>query len=1057
MAASEEQERIIQQVIDSLVGLSDAAKEHVLAQNGLIKSFEDGVVKYKKLDQSIEEHVLAQRGLVKTIKDGEDVYETLNENNKSRIKSEQEINAQLLITVGAAKLAIAAAERNEAIKKKLFDDTIRSLGGYIDASNKFVNTTIKLDVAQQQQIKGIEKQIEKQRELNAALVSPGKSFQDAASKTKSLGDIAQQGKAKLNQLAEGSKLASIGVAALEATVLTAAAAITGLYAGAEAMTKSIYSGERGQKVAAKGITATTAEFTKLTESLGGMLIGIGSATIALAILTAPFTGGLSLLAVAGGAAAIGLGGMAQAAGKVAKTLAELNEAAAEQNDKLFEGFNALAQSSMIGARGMTGLMDDLHAMGFVVKDFEKFKKVIDANAKSMTIFGATAEQGVTSFLKTAGDLIKSDLGRTLQLMGITAEDQADHTAKYMAQQANFYALQGKGVKELSSGTAKYIEELDRIAVLTGATRKEQEAARAKINSMSELQAAIDQAQESGDKGEVERLEKAMVTASTFMARGMTDMGTAVAQFAASGGAAVNELTGKFINQSPGLAEHINRGTGTELERQHMGVQESMASRRMMNTNIRFGGIKAASGVLVGADDTQQTSQRNAYMNKGNFDVEAKKAEAAALAKGEKFDPIKFAEEFSKRVATDPRTVKQVDLVRKQQLEYAIDMDNIVADFGDAVDINSLAAKAFEDAVKLFDRAANPEKWKKIDEEKAAAEKAAVIASFDGSDNSEHDETGIPTNKFRNVGDQGVAGFSSSQLLGRAGSKAKAQGAAANLGPDSTRLQTGNGVEKSPTPKSSESTSSGEEKKPVSTRTSRYRRGVADRELDRKDGPSKDGKSQSDLEKMGLRIKEGDVQAENSPVSDKLIELAQKIQGEIPGFRVFTGFNDLHHQKKKPRSEHTQGLALDFGLDKKPSEKEGEDMVRLLKTMGANYARDEYNFPSSGATGGHMHAQISAAMGGIASGPTSGYPATLHGSEMITPLEPNSILEKLAKTAASSPTTESASSVTIDQTMRDMASMHSEMMSMFENKLDDMIGKLGTSNDLQDQLLKYSRV
>lgn len=100
--------------------------------------------------------------------------------------------------------------------------------------------------------------------------------------------------------------------------------------------------------------------------------------------------------------------------------------------------------------------------------------------------------------------------------------------------------------------------------------------------------------------------------------------------------------------------------------------------------------------------------------------------------------------------------------------------------------------------------------------------------------------------------------------------------------------------------------------------------------------------------------------------------------------------------------------------------------------------------------------ISAAEGGIASGPRSGYPATLHGTEVITPLEPNSILEKLAKTAATDDVTKPANNINLENAMREMTAMHREMMAMFESKLDDMIAELETSNSTQDQLLKHSR-
>lgn len=125
------------------------------------------------------------------------------------------------------------------------------------------------------------------------------------------------------------------------------------------------------------------------------------------------------------------------------------------------------------------------------------------------------------------------------------------------------------------------------------------------------------------------------------------------------------------------------------------------------------------------------------------------------------------------------------------------------------------------------------------------------------------------------------------------------------------------------------------------------------------------KSQSDLERLGLRMKKGDVQAESAKISPKLIELARTIQSSLPNFGMFTGFNDQFHNEKFPASTHTKGIALDFTLTKAPSKEDGEKIASWLKSMGASFVQDEYNFPSAGATGGHFHAQVPAfAEGGV---------------------------------------------------------------------------------------------
>ena len=146
-------------------------------------------------------------------------------------------------------------------------------------------------------------------------------------------------------------------------------------------------------------------------------------------------------------------------------------------------------------------------------------------------------------------------------------------------------------------------------------------------------------------------------------------------------------------------------------------------------------------------------------------------------------------------------------------------------------------------------------------------------------------------------------------------------------------------------------------------------------------------NQKDLAAMGLKIKAGDVQAENGELNPMIIDMAKRVQGEIPGFAYFSGFNDKFHQEKAGTSEHAKGRAMDFALAQKPSKEEGQQIVDMLKKMGATLAIDEYNNPSAKATAGHIHAQISAASGAILSGPMGGYTPnlTMHGTEAIVPI------------------------------------------------------------------------
>lgn len=108
--------------------------------------------------------------------------------------------------------------------------------------------------------------------------------------------------------------------------------------------------------------------------------------------------------------------------------------------------------------------------------------------------------------------------------------------------------------------------------------------------------------------------------------------------------------------------------------------------------------------------------------------------------------------------------------------------------------------------------------------------------------------------------------------------------------------------------------------------------------------------------------------------------------------------------------------------------------------------------------------LQAKKGGIVSGPESGFPAVLHGQELISPLTPNSILEKLAQTPAQSvksinealtSTFNSTMGSAPDKSLQDLSRINYDMMNMLSEKLDNMIDKLGDSNNIQEKILRQT--
>jgi flagellum-specific peptidoglycan hydrolase FlgJ len=226
-------------------------------------------------------------------------------------------------------------------------------------------------------------------------------------------------------------------------------------------------------------------------------------------------------------------------------------------------------------------------------------------------------------------------------------------------------------------------------------------------------------------------------------------------------------------------------------------------------------------------------------------------------------------------------------------------------------------------------------------------------------------------------------------------------------------------------------------------------------------------SASMLTDAGLKIKKGDVQADGAELDPRLIEIAKEIQAQVPNFMQFTGFNDQFHQENAPGSLHAKGRAFDFVLAKKPTKEEGARIVSLMKSLGIDYAQDEYNNPSAKATAGHFHGQIKdrqAYDGGIFDGPKAGFNVELHGREAVVPLpNPESVItvddgvkKDPLSTVMSGTNPQMANLANIQLPgMDQLAGITEAMMKMMEDKFDDMIDKLESSNTIQEKIYRNS--
>jgi len=967
---------------------------------------------------------------------------TKDENGKLKTLADQrnEVEAQYAAQV---KKSLGEEAGNAKLRGDLIAKELGELAKLVDANGKLNDTAIRLRAEQTSSAELLKKQIQLQLELQKLDVdsqnlkkkevqelikkeadnkrqadkqkkslddftkmieSPGSAFNDLAKKNQSLGDITNNAKDGLLKMHEGSLLATTGIMAVTATFSALGSVATGLVSGFMAMNNAIWDGERGQKVAAKGVTALADEYDKAAKTFGGMIVQVGAATVAFGLLGGP----IGLVGMALGGLAVLLGTLVKSSGDAAKELAKLNERAAQLNDDLFAGFQELGRASMTGARGMDELKDNLHAANMTVKDFEKFKGILQSAGKDMKMFGITAAEGVKTFAETTGSLVKSSLGRTFELMGISQAEQAAHAERYMAQQTRFGLMQGKTVSDLAKGAGKYIEELDKLATLTGATRQEQEEARNAVMAIEELRAAMIDAERQGDTARLEELKRAADMAEQLQAAGLSRQATGTAQYFAAGNAITSQESAEAAQTLAGTFEKIQKNLGTAAERT-VG-----AAKEVYEQAGKYASVRKIGGTTEGlyGDSYGKTADFYKRVSPEAIAAEREKAEKA----GKKFDLDAFL--LEQRKATDKKTTEQIDLTREQQ-QYAIKLDNVADEFGKATNINKKAADAFKAAVDTFEKILNGEKGKTATgpsevakaEEKATktmAEAQKVIADPNASKQD----------------------------------KLKAAQAAFVARKNASELASGERLGAPP---------------PVTTKEAQTNRSAAAATDPRRVDAKKI--SQSDLVDMGLRIKKGDVHGENNEIDPRLLDLAHNVQSSLPNFAYFSGFNDKYHQERASSSSHTKGLAMDFVLTSKPTPEEGKEIVDWLLANGASQAIDEYNNPSSKSTAGHIHAQLKAMHGGMFDGPPSGYQVELHNREAVVSLpnpgdkimkvDENEVKKSPIDTAMISPSDIGAKAPIQDSRILE------DMYAMMEEKMSELINKIIDSNDIQDRILKNS--
>jgi len=117
----------------------------------------------------------------------------------------------------------------------------------------------------------------------------------------------------------------------------------------------------------------------------------------------------------------------------------------------------------------------------------EFSGLIKNNSQALTMLGGSANAGAVEFAKFSHSMLSSEVGTQLLALGYTAEEANQSMITYLAASGVSNAKDLESNKALRQGAAEYLEELDRLADVTGKSRKEQDDIMKKQKLDAEIQ------------------------------------------------------------------------------------------------------------------------------------------------------------------------------------------------------------------------------------------------------------------------------------------------------------------------------------------------------------------------------------------------------------------------------------------------------------------------------------------------------------------------------------------------------------------------------------------
>lgn len=220
-------------------------------------------------------------------------------------------------------------------------------------------------------------------------------------------------------------------------------------------------------------TKATKGFTKSTKSA---VKSLGAFAGALGRAGAGLVGGIfgGLTSAAGGLTGELMGASTNLGAYTSQLTGMLGPLGAPINQLIgaFEGhMDTFRDMASVGAAAGNDLYQFQTKASSAGVTVEMLTGVINTHSKEFAIGMGSTVSGVNKFVGVLGG-VQSKFQKSFSNLGIQVQEQMELTAEYMSQEARMGRVRGRSDASLIKGSANYIMELDKLAKLTGISRKE---------------------------------------------------------------------------------------------------------------------------------------------------------------------------------------------------------------------------------------------------------------------------------------------------------------------------------------------------------------------------------------------------------------------------------------------------------------------------------------------------------------------------------------------------------------------------------------------------------